>query len=319
MKGELKFELDGINFDFTDDPQQTRLARFVKDINAIVSLPHQRRQHVFGYQSDLKLLSKELTLTALISRALDRFLISDENVSLGACFHQIPITAHGSSVDRPDIYVLTLESGKPVDAIALGDIKVKDDKASLHETIAYVVKAANMYKDSRVIIGISITLKSLTLLVCQETGRKKVQIIKALNEVSYNNLKEFACMLYASIHYLIEYPIFSSFYPISVKCKMGGTHKALNNSRRVVKCSTGKVHKFYDHDEYDANDVVSNFELIQKFNLLPEVELIELSSDGRFEQMDYKYIEAVDATPEHVVLLVRKLALLHQNNVVHMQ
>ena len=132
-------------------------------------------------------------------------------------------------------------------------------------------------------------------------------------------LEKFCCILYGCVHYLIDNPIRHEPFKMAIRCDKAseGDHEVLNH--RVVKCKTGKVHKFYDTEEYEQ--AVPNYDLVKRLELLPDVGITSLSKDGRFSRLDYTYLEQdpykrFPKLKDYVPLL-KQLSKLHQEDYVH--
>ena len=275
-----------------------------------------------GYLSTGEILSKEVTLTSVLCNGLDRFLFPGQEMKKGGCFHRLPCKGIGSSVEAPDFFLLRRdEKGCPIAPILIGDFKLKKEVEAFHETVAYAIRSTNIYHHEQVVVlGLAATQRCFKLLLCKESGAGKLQVT-TLVESNIERLESFCCILYGCVHYLIDNPIRLEVpLAMAVRCDSASEHDHVVLSQRVVKCvATGKVHKFYDTEEYEQS--TPNYDLIKRLDLLPDANLKTLSIDGRFSRLDYAYIEEDPAGRtiklQDYILLFKQLSKLHQEDLVH--
>ena len=106
-----------------------------------------------------------------------------------------------------------------------------------------------------------------------------------------------------------------------VKCEHGSSDDHGFITDRVVKClKSQRIHKYYDSEEFEG--CKHNFELIRRLELLKnpseDVELARIT-DNRFNRLSYDYFTKTDETPlpKHLLPVLKTLAILHENNLVH--
>lgn len=130
-----------------------------------------------------------------------------------------------------------------------------------------------------------------------------------------STFKSFLRTVHACVHSLIKKPIVTQeSHRFTPECD--GDHTPL--STRVVKCSTGKVHKYYDNMRWHAKP---NYEIIISLgeHALPGVVCRPLSVDKRFQLLEYWYIEGTHR-PGSIRQVARSIAILgklHEQNYVH--
>ena len=317
--------LDGQTFQLDHNTVNTLVKEMLEPLN-------QWPSDTTPYMECSEIRNKEVTATAVICRLLDRFLFPDKDMKMGGCFHQLPTYA-GSIIHSADLLVCSLNSGVPMDIVLASDYKISDEKVAYlktigHsvqkvaylETIGHCVQSANMYPYQRVVLGLVVSGNNLKLLVCQNNGDKRLLAVEAIETNSASDIWRFLCVLYACVHYLLVSPVQIPRLHVSdivVKCEDGSVedHKCLSD--RVVECVKSKrVHKYFDSKCHEHN-----YELIRELELLPNADLIPLSSDNRFHCLSYDYLEPKDVThvvsPKDFEPLLLQLSKLHGKGLVH--
>ena len=118
-------------------------------LTAATSLHHcQQPEAGRGLTRSVSLLQSELSLTALVARALDRLLFDEESVATGVCLHQGPTRKQSGKQGAPesaDIYIAQLRKHKPSTPVLVSDMKIHDIEHAAKETLWYSVTLAEIH------------------------------------------------------------------------------------------------------------------------------------------------------------------------------
>ena len=132
-------EEEHVSFTFEEETlklKRSSIRRMVTWAKSILALPHHGQRKPGGsIMSDLLLQSSEMSLTALLSRELDRFLFPDPSV--GACLHQLPVYAKYPDPERADFYILKFHDKLPDRPIGISDFKKGACGRAEKESFAY--------------------------------------------------------------------------------------------------------------------------------------------------------------------------------------
>ena len=245
------------------------LRGFVAEFKTISDLGRQKRAHgpasLYEAISEGRLLTKELTVTALAARALDRFLFPDNESKLrGGCYHQLPSRARVTTPEAPDLMVIRLGDGYvPTTPILYADWKKSDFGTAEVQTSLYALTGMEKLEYPVIYLGLPCDTNEVALRVYMgyEGYVLEMDICSARREAD-KRLEALFCTLFGCVHYLIDAPI----YPTSIEpyCCGGGEHPVLSQtyarpyspsrcghiySPRVIHCSARNVvRKFYDRD-----------------------------------------------------------------------
>ncbi len=285
------------------------LDKFVSGITTIVTL--EESCAVNGYRKQANLLGKEIVKTAQLAREMDRFLFPD-GIEGGACYHQLPSRSKSGTRERPGFYVLGKTDGLLLMPVLVSDFKNMDLDIAREETIAYAVSCLEGCTDKcAVILGLAMTCKDIELFVCVGHSKKMMAMkVCTVNIASHDDLRKFLCVLYGCVHSLLKNPI-ETDTSSAITSQCSGDHTLL--SSRVIKCSNGIVHKYYDAEEFDQ--CLPNIDFIASLGeyALPGVQCRKLSPDGRFQVLEYDYLDGshVPNSIDQVATIIRILSKIH--------
>ena len=299
--------------------QRSSLDCFVDDVVALSSLPDTQKDR--GVLVDPSLRSSELTSTALLCRAFDRFLFPDQNV--GACVHQLPVYC-SSAVDAPergDFSVVALDDHMPGMVLGCTDFKLTEMPEADVETLGYSVRLMspmhNPNKKYLMKVCFPMTRFEIKLHLAIGGRIMAIEVLKAFIQVS-DDLKKFACVLYAAVHGLLYNSLSYSTPCISpTRTLTLWEHPDISNEGldispyRVYKCDSS-VYKLYD--TYDCKP---NIDLMKK--ILPEAQVVHLTEDMRYQYLKYQYQEG-SSIPSKLCQfadILTQLSNLHEQGYVH--
>jgi hypothetical protein len=83
-------------------PVAASVDQIVKSVRSTVALCDSSQECHSGIMHNSSLKNVELTLTALLARALDRFLFPDDILHKGACLHQLPVSCKNHTLEHSD-------------------------------------------------------------------------------------------------------------------------------------------------------------------------------------------------------------------------
>lgn len=263
-----------------------------------------------GVMASHMLRSQEVTYTCLYARALDRFIFEKE-IELGAVLHQGPSRKQKSKPGLPeqaDIYIAPMKSFKPGNPILQSDLKLNDFIIADRESSLYSMNGTSVCFDCNtwpVLLGIPGTPTYMELQIHVPVDGKMWKIIICKGP-PYD--KALLCTLYAAVHYLCTTPI-QTRTPLQSPMPFKQLHYSTLKKGRVFKnTTTNTVHKIYDTED---NTFKPNYELLKEVKL-PGVEKPEpLTTDGRFVQLKYQYLEG-DHTPRALKQFVGVIEALHK-------
>ena len=263
-------------------------------------------------------------MTTQLAREFDRFLFpTEEDTMSGGCYHQLPSRMKSSTPERPDMYILSKANSHlfmPVMVSKMVSDRTAFD-AALEETIAYAITCleGSIGSSSSVILGLPMTRQKAQLLVCIGCAGKMLVMQVCEAHFTSINLKSFLCTVYGCVHSLLKRPIMTE-EPCVTTLKCDGQHTLLSWSSRVFKChSTGKVHKLYDNEEF--YQCSPQYEFIKSLgeHALPGVQHSNLSQDGRFQMLEYDFVEGTDEPDSisQVATIIKILGKIHDEDYVH--
>ncbi|XP_065906387.1 uncharacterized protein [Dysidea avara] len=286
----------------------------------------------------------EISLTAWVSRILDRFLFSI--AKQGFCAHQGPV---GSKPDENKMYpadlyvakVITKHSGAllPDEVVLVADAKLYNFKEAKNQSIGYTISSMEHSVDQN-LFNVQLALpyteafSRLDVHVEIHDGIWVIPITKH-NKPLWN--KALLCTVYAGVHYLLDHPLHSDG-PLTMSKPFKqwedgsySVHGARDyesryaNSGRVFHYNS-KVYKFFD----GKNDYLKpNQDLLNRIGengkpYLPELVVKGVSYDEkfskpRFQMMSYNYLEG-NHHPKSVhqfIPILCTLQKIHDLGMVH--
>lgn len=266
-----------------------------------------------GYMRQPGLHDRELFYSPQLAREFDRFLFRDEN-DKGACYHQL--SSRGQ--ERPDLYVLQMKNATPVMPVLVSDFKCTEMEHAKDETVAYAISSLEVCTDRcAVVLGLPATRYDMSLLVCiGYHGKMLVMEVCTVNVCNEDSMKKFLSTVYYAVYRLLNNTIVTEgSRAIHTICEF--RHQALSGSTRVVKCNSGVVHKYYDTEYFEKCS--PQVDIINSLNALRNASVRNLSFDGRFQQLDYKYIDGSHepANSRQVAMIISILHTIHEKNYVH--
>ena len=291
--GERNFEIE-----------KSRLDKLMKQMKVILAMSSKQNP---GSMYGGKIFEREITHTAALARAFDRFFFPDDFKD-AAFLHQLPTFADNGVTHCPDFVVTKHEFGCPTLPILVGDFKLNVEDEAFLETIAYSVEVTSMLETTTAVLALAGTKSSFKLYLCYQNGEDNLEVVPLLEEK--NNFELFFSVTFACVHFLIQEPVFGLK---RVRCEdESADHEFLTSS--VVKCSSGKIHKYFDNELYY---IKHNFALINELRLLPDA---KLSGERRFQRLDYEYLEPIPGfliKIQHFKNVVDQLFRLHKHGFVH--
>ena len=253
----------------------------------------------------------ELTYSSMLGRELDRYLF--ETKEHGCVLHQ-PVLA-GNGRNRPDGYVAKLTNSKPSKPLLVYDFKQQNMDTCETESLGYC----------EVVISNMDSLQPLFIMPCTQTdvALSLCWPKKSKEQFALMNI----CKGKASANYFnaVKYAVDSFSFP---ECyfqiqPIEGTklqNKLVSNKDNIY-LADGKVYKLYDTDKrpYAKPNVMVIEEVLGK-TYLSGIKEISLSKDGRFQCLQYDYIE--DGITSNLRIddfrpIMKTLDKLHDKGYVH--
>lgn len=195
---DIELEIDDKSYTIT----KSNLEMTIQAINVARSLDNFTME-TGGMLQQASMRFQEIALTALFSRALDRFLFPERSV--GACLHQGPIRKFPGRSGNPessDVYVMPfVRDFVPYAPVLVSDIKVTEAKK---ETALYATCCLALNAASPLILGFPVTKTSAELFVFMPINHGWCGISVA---ASTPNDIALLCTVYTAVHYLCECPI----------------------------------------------------------------------------------------------------------------
>ena len=285
----------------------------------LISLMHKVDSVKEGYLSKPEVTSLELTKSAVICRALDKFLFPGALQDKGGCFHQL-VSRYRVGIEHPVVFVLSLHDGLPHMPLLVSDIKLDKYEDAVTETVLYGHTIADeMTKQDMVIFGLPMTTAKVGLLLLYPGSDGNMACI----EIDSKSLSQSASLfsaLHHFVHLFLDKPSKQRTDPnatFMLECE--GKHTSFNY--KVVKCELDgckRVHKFCG----DGNEVKILQEVLVKVGLnctLPNAKVIPLTDDEVYQRIDYTYIEG-DNIPRHLrqfIMIIKTLGEIHKLGYVH--
>ena len=291
--------------------------------------------HTIGSDSDRKghgvmashdLRSSEVMFTCLYARALDHFIFDGNELELGAVLHQGPSRKWSKQQGNPelaDIYIAPMKNHEPGAPLLQSDLKLSGlcfdtaDKESISPSLTlYSMNGASVRHECEtwpVLLGLPGTTQRMELQVHFPLDGKMCSIV--ITSCNPDD-KALLCTLHAAVHYLCNKQIQTQDPPPLIPFKQAHTYNILKPGRVYHNTSTGFVHKIFEKENDATNP---NMELLNAV-ALEEVQKENLTTDGAYFQVKYKYIEGLDIPPlslKKYAGVAKDLYEVHQLEYIH--
>jgi len=195
-------------------------------------------------------------------------------------------------------------------------------EAAYKKTIAYVTrlmeKSENFFG---VCLGLPMTTHNATLLVCVGLDRKLLVIDIFDHPVNLGDIEafqKFFALVYGAVTSLAKRPIFNDHNFIQILPPPNPAFELLFPGVWRVFIANGVVYKLFDQND---KSISPNLEVITCIanDYLPDVELVDLSRDQRFQCLRYKYLEGshIPKSYHQLLTIMRALKKLHNSDYVH--
>jgi len=221
-------------------------------------------------------------------------------------------------VEAADFYAMSLDDSSCFTAppIMLGDFKPSNIKRAYEETVAYIVRVAEKTTNYfGLFLGLALTNSIANLLVCVSL-HNKMYVIKMFSGVQVANFKAFRnffALVCAAVCSLQKKPIkinpvLSDVLPLSE-----GYFTSTAKGIQRVFFHRNKVYKIFDYSDDNHKSLAPNVEAIETIGkgYLPELKLVQLSSDGTFQRLEYTFLEG-EHKPKKVKQFLSILQALQQ-------
>ena len=269
----------------------------------------------------------ELSLTACFARALDRFLFSDDNISKGACLHQLPSKKEKQAIHHPDLCVTGLHNDCPEYPVLLCDYKLDTLKMAEKETAGYVIEVmstGNSTWTTKLGLAFAGNDAKLFIFVASDGYVHKIQVCNISLQYSPSRvLRAFFAVLFGAVHTLLQKrELFVSDVPTMVPLRDIAVVELLSGSRecRLFRSADMQtVYKMYDSEHrvfspnfYDAMKSIRS-------DYLPGMSLKKLDSQGRVQCLTYDFIKGNHKPQnlQHFKAIFNDLDTLHGQGFVH--
>ena len=277
-----------------------------------------------GLLSDHQLRTSELTITAILSRELDRFLFDDASAHLGACYHQFPTSCDNRhSAQRPDFHVMKLCEDRilPRRTVGVSDLEnLSYDKANIATFCASTtaMKKSNPTNCFSTCLAFPATSDTIKLQVHVGLNNRIIVIDVLEAHFATSAIGNFCKVLYAAVHYQIQHrieshrPCISPIRSISLRATLTHISSQTVPCRVFVDDERMHVYKLYDTKKDSPN-----FNLAKE--VLPNARVTSLSSDDRFQCLRYDYLNG-GHTAENIIQfcdILRQLSGIHAAGYCH--
>ena len=321
----IKLQMDNFNCEI----EHSSLCRAAKFAARLHHLGSNERGH--GVMASYDLRSQEVTYSCLYTRALDRFIFEKD---FGAVLHQGPSRKQPGNMRNPeqaDIYIVPMKDGyKPGSPIMQMDVKLNSKEFDIadRESTLYSMNGVSVNFECStwpVLLGMPGTPEYSQFQVHVPVNHK-IWKITICEGVPYDKAMLFT--LYAAVHYLCQQPIVRRSSPDSpMPFKQFEDYSApkevhLDCCRIFINRSTNTVHKIYDTRKENHQPIgpyQPNLELIKSTGALSGVAQEFLTTDGRFCQLKYQYIEGsyIPMKLKQFAGVTRVLHKVHELGFVH--
>ena len=272
-------------------------------------------QEIMNTSSEEIFQSDELTYSSMLGRELDRYLF--ETKEHGCVLHR-PVLA-GSQKNRPDGYVVKLTNYKPSKPLLVYDFKKQNMRTSATESLGYCEVVISNMKYLQPLFIMPCTQTDVALSLCwpkklTEKSKKQFALINICEgKVSAN--------YFNAIKHAVDTFSFPACYFEIQPIEGTKVQKNLVKNKDNIYLADGKVYKLYDTDKkpYAKPNVMVIEEVLGK-TYLSGIKEISLSKDGRFQCLQYDYIEArrtSDLSIDDFRPIMKTLDILHDKGYVH--
>ena len=294
-------------------PQTESLKHIVEVFQSVSKLPEEPRCGR-GIMCCTLLQKTELTSTAILARELDRFLFSDADVALGACYHQLP-TKSGAhhTPERADFYIAQLHQDHlPGSPVGIADFKMQSIHNAYIESVVYSTTVMQKkYKTNTFVTQLVFPASKdeckLQLHVGANGRIIVIDILKAYT-MTKKDIEKFFSVFYAAVYYLVRFPIQSSLPCILPTPNLSLCDALTYNKSQSAPCRVflheEYVYKFFDTEKEES----VNIDLVR--TIIPTAKVIHLSDDGRFQCLQYPYLQG-SSKMRHFIQFVDVLKQLH--------
>ena len=326
---EKKYPIEIVLNSVTYSIEQDSLQNVTKAIKMASSLctDTTSRSSGRGFMGCPELRNTEAAFTSLASRALDRFIFTDETT--GACLHQAPCRKRKNkdkASEKPDVYIVPFSDFVPGDPGALSDWKFMEDldhadrESSLYSGVG--VEEGDCLDQYPVLIGIPATSDKMELQLHVNVVNMFWKLVVACGCPWDSAI---LCTLKAGILYLIRsnYLMTHNPYENPVLFMEMGQYSVLGPRKRVFLKENTTVYKFFDLLEDDFFHPSILHDLITKISILPDVKLTPPCTDTRLYTLSYTYIQGNEGNIRYTyqlkafVGIVNMLSEMHKYGFVH--
>ena len=272
-------------------------------------------QKIMSTPSEEMFQSYELTYSSMLGRELDRYLF--ENKKRGCVLHQ-PVLA-GRKKNCPDGYVAELTDSKPSKPWLVYDFEKQNMCTSATESLGYCEVVISNMKYVQPLFIMPCTQTDVGLSLCWP----KKLTDESINKFALINICEgkASANYFNAIKYAVNNFDFSARYFEIEPIKSTKVQKNLVKNKDNIYLADGKVYKVYDTDEkpYAKPNKMVIEEVLGK-TYLSGIKETSLSKDGRFQCLQYDYIEArrtSDLSIDDFRPIMKTLDILHDKGYVH--
>ena len=262
---------------------------------------------------------EERAVTAQLARELDRYLFPDVFAAKAGFYHQFPF--YGRS-ERGDGMVLLEEGGlvKDKKSPLVYDFKPSNLKRAKEESIAYISREIQVHTQYPVSLCFFPTCSDIIFgLILNLEKKIGIAEICQVAVSDTEHMKKLFIALRAGIKYLLKCPISYSDSTICPRIDLSFGNKSILSrcgNYRAFR-SENFVYKLFDTESGEK----PNAELLKSTGYFEDVTVTQLSSDGRFLCLTYKYIEgkvgSYNASPQKFAAVAKTLKVLHDKGYVH--
>lgn len=301
---------------FTDTIQPSSLSRMVRKFQKIAKSHKSRASEV----------QWEQILTAQIAREFDRYLFTDDDKA--GFYHQLPYYSNlqrggpqkgdGMVVPHVDDIVDFKKS------VLVYDFKPSDLGAAKTESIAYISRMLSFHTKSTFPVYLALFPTcfeiSFTFVLNLPDHMGFAEICRVTVDDD-TNMKKLFVSLHAGINYLVHHPI--SYTDVAVIEPKMDLQFTVLESLWWRKRESYKIfhHEGYVYKLFDTHSCMkSNRKVLDMVDYFEDLSLENLSNDGRFQCLRYKFIHGDDIqkyTREMFLSVAETLKILHSNGLVH--
>ena len=293
-------------------PQTESLKHIVEVFRSVSKLPEEQRRGR-GIMCCTLLQQTELTSTAILARELDRFLFSDADVALGACYHQLPTTCDKSGApERADFYIAQLHQDHlPGSPVGIADFKVQSIHNAYIESVVYSTTVMQKKYETNTFVTQLVfpASKDVCKLQLHVGANGRIIVIDILEAYTMmkKDIEKFFSVFYAAVYYLVRFPIQSALPHILPTPNLSLRDALTYNKSQSAPCRVF-LHEDCVYKLFDTEEESVNIHLLQ--TIIPAAKVIHLSDDGRFQCLQYPYLQG-SSKMGHFIQFVDVLKQLH--------